>query len=152
MTKATRAVLRSAALTLTLLTACTAQPPGDHAAHYQRATPASAQTAHGHPPAPAAVPTLPPATMKQIAAEIGCPKPAIQVDADELRQAACETSRGRYTITTFATEKGKLTWLDNAQMYGGTYLIGKRWVVIADRDQLESLRAGLGGRIEEHHH
>ncbi|MGW3352803.1 hypothetical protein ACWDA3_56745 [Nonomuraea rubra] len=90
--------------------------------------------------------------MEQLAAATGCARPAMQVDAAELRQAVCQTSRGRYTLLTFTTDKGKRAWLDSAQMYGGTYLVGDRWVVVAEPALLERLREQLGGMVEAARH
>ncbi|GAA1018245.1 hypothetical protein Aple_034500 [Acrocarpospora pleiomorpha] len=91
----------------------------------------------------------PPASVEQLVSTIGCASSHIQIDADELRQGICETPQGRYTITTFVTEKGKRDWLDYAQMYGGIYLVGTRWAVIASPDLLETLRDRTGGQIED---
>ncbi|GII33452.1 hypothetical protein Pmi06nite_68940 [Planotetraspora mira] len=89
-----------------------------------------------------------PLSVEQLAAKSGCGSPNVQIDADELRQAICQTPRGRYIITSFATEKGKRDWLDDAQSYGGAYLVGNRWVVIASPDLLSSLHGQLGGQME----
>ncbi|WP_155354307.1 hypothetical protein [Acrocarpospora macrocephala] len=94
----------------------------------------------------------PPASVEQLVSTIGCASSHIQIDADELRQGICETPQGRYTITTFVTEKGKRDWLDYAQMYGGIYLVGTRWAVIASPDLLETLRGRTGGQIEDLSH
>ncbi|MFG1697128.1 hypothetical protein [Nonomuraea sp. NPDC049309] len=90
--------------------------------------------------------------MDEIGAGLGCPRPALQTDAAELRQAVCQTSRGRYTVLTFATDRGKRDWLDAAQMYGGTYLVGQRWVVVSTPALLDGLRQRLGGQIESPRH
>ncbi len=72
----------------------------------------------------------------------------MQVEADELRQGVCRTSKGQYSVTTFATEKGKQEWLDDALSYGGAYLIGTRWIVLGNTEEmLESFRATLGGSV-----
>ncbi|MBB6553234.1 hypothetical protein [Nonomuraea rubra] len=86
--------------------------------------------------------------MDQIAAALGCPRLAVQVDAAELRQAAGDTAGGRATLLPFATEEGERAWLDEAQTYGGTSLVGDRWVVVSAGTLLESLQRRLGGRIE----
>ncbi|MCW2879208.1 MAG: hypothetical protein JWQ95_3308 [Sphaerisporangium sp.] len=90
-----------------------------------------------------------PATVEEIAARTGCAEPHMQVDADELRQGVCKTSKGQYSVTTFATERGKQEWLDDALSYGGAYLIGTRWIVLGNtREMLESFRATLGGSVK----
>ncbi|WP_424531246.1 hypothetical protein ACOZ38_15035 [Sphaerisporangium viridialbum] len=89
-----------------------------------------------------------PATVEEIAARTGCAEPQMQVEADELRQGVCRTSKGQYSVTTFATEKGKQEWLDDALSYGGAYLIGTRWIVLGNTEEmLESFRATLGGSV-----
>ncbi|MEV4800234.1 hypothetical protein AB0K18_09470 [Nonomuraea sp. NPDC049421] len=97
---------------------------------------------------------LPRRSMKKLKTSAGCPKARLQIDADELKQAACQTKRGRYTIVTFTTDKGKRDWLDYAQAYGGTYLVGDRWTVVAEPALLEDLRKKVGGQMEtgaQHH-
>ncbi|GGS62174.1 hypothetical protein ACFFV7_00035 [Nonomuraea spiralis] len=137
-----------AALGLALLAGCaTATVPVQQAAHHHGAAPPAAAQA------PAAAPASRAASMEQLTALLGCPPRKLQVDAAELRQAACDSPQGRLTIVTFATDSGKRTWLDAAQAYGGSYLVGERWVVVAAAGPLERLRARLGGELEipQHH-
>ncbi|MFF7651368.1 hypothetical protein ACFZCY_16165 [Streptomyces sp. NPDC007983] len=91
-----------------------------------------------------------PAALTQIADAIGC-KATIVTEADELRQGACKSSKGdRYTMVTFATEKGQTDWLNTSKDYGGMYLVGARWSVTGQSSgSLEPLRAKLGGDIEQ---
>ncbi|MFI9591808.1 hypothetical protein [Nonomuraea sp. NPDC052265] len=134
-----------AALGLALLAGCATAPvPLRQAAHHHGAAPA---------PAPAVAPKLSGAGMEQLTTLLGCPGGKLQTDADELRQAACDTPQGRLTIVTFSTDKGKRDWLDIAQAYGGAYLVGDRWVVVAAAGVLEQLRGRLGGELEtpQHH-
>ncbi|MGI5267983.1 hypothetical protein ACQEUU_02390 [Nonomuraea sp. CA-218870] len=128
------------------LSACGASETGARppAAHHAHAAPAPA----GGPPAPAAAQ----ASVEQLGAALGCPRPSVQIDAEELRQAACQTSSNRATLVTFATGKGQRDWLDAAQPYGGSYLVGERWVVVSEPPVLESLRTRLGGVIESTRH
>ncbi|MFC4536131.1 hypothetical protein, partial [Sphaerisporangium dianthi] len=96
-----------------------------------------AQAASGAPP-----------TVEQIAVRTGCTAPRMQVDAKELRQGMCKTARGQYSVTTFASEKGKQEWLDDALSYGGAYLVGTRWIVLGNTpEMLEPFRATLGGTV-----
>ncbi|GGO87442.1 hypothetical protein [Wenjunlia tyrosinilytica] len=89
-----------------------------------------------------------PSSIEKIASTIGC-KADITVDAKELRQAACESRRTRYRMVTFATDTGQHAWLEEAQAYGGTYLVGKRWAITAQPTAtLDGLRHKLGGTIE----
>lgn len=126
----------------TLLTACSTPAAGE---------PAAAHHAHAAPPAAAARPATA-ASIDQLGAALGCPSPDVQIDADELRQAVCRTSAAHSVLVTFTTSKGQRDWLDAAQPYGGTYLVGERWVVVSDPAVLEGLRAKLGGDIESMQH
>ncbi|MET8866065.1 hypothetical protein ABZW11_24275 [Nonomuraea sp. NPDC004580] len=119
-----------------------------HQSHHQ------GHVAGGGVTQPAATVKLPRASMKKLKTSAGCPKARLQIDADELKQAACQTKQGRYTIVTFTTDKGKRDWLDYAQPYGGTYLVGDRWTVVSEPALLEGLRKKVGGQIEtgaQHH-
>ncbi|MFJ5726861.1 hypothetical protein [Streptomyces paradoxus] len=89
-----------------------------------------------------------PAKVEVIAGLTGC-KAKIRIDADELRQGLCHTKQADYLITTFPEEKLKETWLEEARVYGGKYLVGTRWVVSVKPALLESFRAKLGGTIRE---
>ncbi|MFH9237868.1 hypothetical protein ACH4KO_21455 [Streptomyces anulatus] len=95
-------------------------------------------------------PTPPPAatgTLEHLAKKAGC-DPNVQTDAAELRQANCTTDDGRYTLTTFATDRGQREWINEANDYGGSYLVGRRWVAVGDPDVVAALRGRLGGTVE----
>lgn len=96
----------------------------------------------------AAVEVVAPADVEVIANLTGC-KVTIRIEAKELREGACHTETGDYLITTFPEERYKLTWLDSAAMYGGTYLVGPRWAISAEPKLLEPLRAKVGGTIRQ---
>ncbi|MEU9083541.1 hypothetical protein [Streptomyces sp. NPDC048357] len=89
-------------------------------------------------------------SIEEIAAAIGCTA-EVSVEADELRQGGCETGAGGpYRIVTFAAEQGLRSWLTEARMYGGLYLVGDRWVVTAGtEDALAVVRGRLGGALEK---
>jgi len=89
-----------------------------------------------------------PAKVEVIAGLTGC-EVTIRTDADELREGVCRTARGDYLITTFPAEKYKLTWLDSAAVYGGKYLVGPQWAISAKPGMLESLRAEVGGTVQD---
>lgn len=89
-----------------------------------------------------------PAKVEVIAGLAGCTA-KIRTEADELREGVCHTAKGDFLITTFPEERLKETWLESARVYGGTYLVGMRWVVSAKPAMLEPLRAKLGGTIRE---
>ncbi len=115
------------------------------------ATTAHGAPAHQHPPQPPRDEPLPQAGADQLLRAIACTDPQVQVDAAELRQVICHAPAGRYTILTFTTQTGTRAWLDEAEPYGGTYLVGDRWTVIAAPDLLTDLRTQVGGHLEGHH-
>ncbi|MFI1399534.1 hypothetical protein [Streptomyces sp. NPDC020681] len=86
-------------------------------------------------------------TLEQIAAQAEC-KPNIQTDAKELRQANCTTGDGKYVLATFATDRGQREWINEANDYGGSYLVGRKWVAVGDEKVVTALRARLGGTVE----
>ncbi|MDH2388703.1 hypothetical protein QCN29_07865 [Streptomyces sp. HNM0663] len=86
-------------------------------------------------------------SLEQIAAQADC-EPNIQTDAAELRQANCTTGDGRYVLATFATDRGQREWINEAKNYGGTYLVGRKWVAVGDAEVLAALRGRLGGTVE----
>ncbi|MFD9371853.1 hypothetical protein ACFWA6_29740 [Streptomyces sp. NPDC060020] len=89
-------------------------------------------------------------SIEEIAAAIGCTA-EVSVEADELRQGGCQTEQGGpYRMVTFAAEQGLRSWLTEAKMYGGLYLVGDRWVVTAGtEDALAGARGRLGGALEK---
>ncbi|QYC42163.1 hypothetical protein Nocox_22795 [Nonomuraea coxensis DSM 45129] len=114
--------------------------------------PALTETAHPtrHHQHPSGDEPLPQADTAQLLRAVACTDPKTQVDATELRQITCHTPTGRYTILTFATQDGTRAWLDEAQPYGGTYLTGDRWTIVADPHLLTTLHTRLGGHLEGH--
>ncbi|MER5303415.1 hypothetical protein ABT039_28690 [Streptomyces lasiicapitis] len=90
-------------------------------------------------------------TLEQIAAKAEC-APDIQTDADELRQANCQNEDGRFVLATFATDRGERDWLNSAKDYGGTYLVGRKWVAVGDPAVVGALRGRLGGTVERASH
>ncbi|MEV5613009.1 hypothetical protein [Streptomyces sp. NPDC052225] len=86
-------------------------------------------------------------TLEQLAHRAGC-DPDVQTDAEELRQANCGSGRARYVLATFATDRGQAEWLDAADDYGGTYLIGRKWIAVGTDQVVTRLRGRLGGTVE----
>lgn len=86
-------------------------------------------------------------SLEQLAEKAEC-DPNVQTDAEELRQANCKTGYGRYILTTFATDRGLREWINEANDYGGSYLVGRKWVASGDAKVVESLRGKLGGTVE----
>lgn len=86
-------------------------------------------------------------SLEQLAEQAEC-DPNVQTDAEELRQANCKTGDGRYILTTFATDRGLREWINEANDYGGSYLVGRKWVASGDAKVVETLRGRLGGTVE----
>ncbi|MEU8955656.1 hypothetical protein AB0C93_15270 [Streptomyces sp. NPDC048518] len=85
-------------------------------------------------------------SLEQLAAEAHC-RADIQTDAAELRQATCENGARRYVLVTFTNARGQAEWLDEANDYGGTYLVGGRWVAVGGAADIAALRGRLGGTV-----
>ncbi|MFH9614498.1 hypothetical protein ACH4MM_12345 [Streptomyces pratensis] len=94
-----------------------------------------------------AVPPTASGTLEQLASKARC-EPNVQTDAEELRQARCTTDDGRYVLSTFATDRGQREWINEANDYGGSYLVGRKWVAVGDADVVMALRGRLGGTVE----
>ncbi|WLQ47929.1 hypothetical protein P8A21_10630 [Streptomyces poriferorum] len=86
-------------------------------------------------------------TLEELAAQAHC-EPKLQTEAQELRQANCATADGRYVLATFATDRGQREWINEANDYGGSYLVGRRWVAVSDAAVIAALRGRLGGTVE----
>lgn len=94
-----------------------------------------------------AVPPTASGTLEQLASKAHC-EPDVQTDAQELRRANCTTDDGRYVLATFATDRGQREWINEANDYGGSYLVGRKWVAVGDADVVAALRGRLGGTVE----
>ncbi|WP_225830951.1 hypothetical protein [Streptomyces sp. NK08204] len=100
-----------------------------------------------------AVPPTATGSLESLAAEARC-TPKMQTDTDEIRQALCRNGDGRFVLATFATDRGQREWLDDAEDYGGCYLVGRKWVAVGDDGTVRALRGRLGGDVErgaDHH-
>ncbi|MFE3327436.1 hypothetical protein [Streptomyces sp. NPDC059176] len=86
-------------------------------------------------------------TLEQLAAKADC-KPNISTNAKELRQANCATKDGKYVLATFATDRGQREWINEANDYGGSFLVGRKWVAVGDEKVVAALRGRLGGDVE----
>ncbi|MFF4658070.1 hypothetical protein [Streptomyces sp. NPDC001381] len=98
-----------------------------------------------------AAPSARPMTLEALGKAVGCetaPKEAGKTL--DFRQGVCASADADYVLLTFDTAQGQREWLDTAQMYGGVYLVGNRWVLSADpRTAMDRARTELGGTIEE---
>ncbi|MEU6540277.1 hypothetical protein [Streptomyces sp. NPDC047000] len=93
------------------------------------------------------VPVTATGSLESLAAEVKC-DPDIQTDADEIRQAVCKASAGKFVLATFATDRGQREWLNDAKDYGGYYLVGRKWVAVGSNGTVRTLRGTLGGDVE----
>ncbi|MFE1960968.1 hypothetical protein [Streptomyces sp. NPDC059479] len=121
-----------AALVLVLAAGCGANDGADHDSNDNKA-PDVPKTATG--------------SLEQLASQAEC-EPNIQTDAAELRQANCATGDGKYVLATFATDRGQREWINEAKDYGGSYLVGRKWVAVGDAKVVAALRGRLGGTVE----
>jgi hypothetical protein len=99
------------------------------------------------------VPATATGSLEDLAADVKC-KPDMQTDADEIRQAICTNTDGRFILATFATDRGQREWINDAKDYGGYYLVGRKWVAVGDNGVVTRLRGTLGGDVEigvDHH-
>jgi hypothetical protein len=87
-------------------------------------------------------------TVDQMAASVGCvPEPMVK--AADFRQVRCDAPDGKLVLLDFDTAEGQRAWLETAQLYGGVYLVGDRWLLSADTvEYMETLRGQFGGSIE----
>ncbi|MFB7458015.1 MULTISPECIES: hypothetical protein [unclassified Streptomyces] len=97
--------------------------------------------------AAAKVPPTATGSLESLAAEVKC-EPDMQTDADTIRQAICTNPTGKFVLATFATDRGQREWIDDAKDYGGSYLVGRKWVAVGDSGVVTALRATLGGDVE----
>ncbi|MFI5979484.1 hypothetical protein ACIBEA_01265 [Streptomyces sp. NPDC051555] len=137
-----RRVLAATALSLSLLCAACGAPTahGGSAAHEG----SSAPVVRAAPAAPAGSGSR---TIQELAAALGCTA-EVTVEADELREGACGAGKEGYRMATFTADAGQAAWLAESQAYGGTYLVGERWVVTAaSPEALAPAREHLGGTI-----
>ncbi|MER6425552.1 hypothetical protein [Streptomyces sp. NPDC001137] len=101
----------------------------------------------GNSDAAAKVPTAATGSLESLAAKVKC-KPDMQIDSDEVRQAICKTSDGKYVFATFATDRGQREWINGAKDYGGFYLVGRKWVAVGEDKVVKALQHTLGGAEE----
>ncbi|MYV57029.1 hypothetical protein [Streptomyces sp. SID3212] len=93
------------------------------------------------------VPKTATGSLEQLASKAKC-EPNISTDAAELRQANCATGDGKYVLATFATDRGQREWINEAKDYGGSYLVGRKWVVVGEAAVVATVRGRLGGEVE----
>ncbi|NDU77073.1 hypothetical protein GWI34_31300 [Actinomadura sp. DSM 109109] len=87
-----------------------------------------------------------PASLAELARQTDCSLTGKR-KVQDLEQGNCKTARGRYVLLSFTTDNGMNAWLEEAKPWGGTYLVGARWVAVSQQQTLEQLRTDLGGKI-----
>ncbi|MER5731543.1 hypothetical protein ABT084_24965 [Streptomyces sp. NPDC002138] len=128
----------AAGLSLALLCAACASHPTETRPHTGQA----AQRAAAASAPPGSL------TLQDLATALGCTA-EVTVDADELREGACGSGKDAYRMATFTADAGQTAWLAESQTYGGTYLVGARWVVTAaSAEALAPAQNRLGGSIQ----
>jgi len=90
------------------------------------------------------VPVTATGSLESLAAKVKC-TPDMQIDSDEVRQAICKTSAGKFVFATFATDRGQREWINDAKDYGGYYLVGRKWVAVGTDKVVKALQPTLGG-------
>ncbi|MFJ6082164.1 hypothetical protein ACIQI8_12235 [Streptomyces sp. NPDC092369] len=101
----------------------------------------------GESDAAAKVPVAATGSLESLAAKVKC-TPNMQIDSDEVRQAICKTSAGKFVFATFATDRGQREWINDAKDYGGFYLVGRKWVAVGEDKTVKALQGTLGGDEE----
>ncbi|WP_433324916.1 hypothetical protein [Spirillospora sp. CA-294931] len=87
-----------------------------------------------------------PASIEQLASKADC-KLSGKRASRELRQGVCQSGKGRFVMLDFTTDNHQRVWLEEAKPWGGSYLVGTRWVVVGTPKILEGLRPELGGKV-----
>jgi hypothetical protein len=89
-----------------------------------------------------------PPTVEKLASALKC-KVDIQKKVEDYRLGACKADKTQYTFVTFKDNRAKRGWLDFSKDYGGTYLVGSRWIVVTDApSKLGPIQAQHGGTVE----
>jgi hypothetical protein len=97
---------------------------------------------------PAPKPTKP-YTVEQLAATVGC-TPTFQGKTSDFRQAHCKVGKTDFLMLDFLTDDGAQAWYDTAIIYGGSYLVGERWILTSSsEDEMAKLQDELGGSIKQ---
>lgn len=97
---------------------------------------------------PAPKPTKP-YTVEELAAKVGCTA-SIQGTTADFRQANCKVGKTDFLMLDFVTAAGQDAWYEGAIPYGGSYLVGERWILTSSsEEEMVKLQDELGGAIEQ---
>lgn len=90
-----------------------------------------------------------PPTVEKLASALEC-KADIQKKVEDYRLGVCKSKKTPFTFVTFKDNRAKRGWLDFSKDYGGTYLVGSRWIVVTDSpSKLGPIQAKWGGTVEQ---
>ncbi|MFC4494309.1 hypothetical protein ACFPA8_09200 [Streptomyces ovatisporus] len=90
-----------------------------------------------------------PPSVEKLGSALEC-KVKVTKKVEDYRLGSCKKDKTLFTMVTFKDNRAKRGWLDFSKPYGGTYLVGSRWLVLADSDKkLIPVQAKFGGTIEE---
>lgn len=87
-----------------------------------------------------------PANLQELAEQTNCSLTGKR-KVEDMEQGNCKNDLGRYVLLSFTTDKNMNAWLTEAKPWGGTYLVGARWVVVSEEKTLQTIREDLGGKI-----
>ncbi|NLU75745.1 hypothetical protein HCC61_24350 [Streptomyces sp. HNM0575] len=89
-----------------------------------------------------------PPTVENLASALKC-KADIQKKVEDYRLGVCKVDKILYTFVTFKDNHAKRGWLDYSKDYGGTYLVGSRWIVVTEEpSELGPIQGKYGGTVE----
>jgi hypothetical protein len=90
-------------------------------------------------------------TIDELAKEIGCGKPKVQVKAADITSGYCDAGKQRYFLNTFPSLESMRAWAAEEQGWGSV-LVGNQWAIgVAPESLLPELQAKLGGTIQGEH-
>ncbi|HEV7629297.1 MAG TPA: hypothetical protein VGO89_22620 [Streptomyces sp.] len=91
-----------------------------------------------------------PPTVEKLAAALDCKSKITRGKVEDYRQGVCKIDKQLYTLVTFKDNKAKRDWLEFSKSYGGTYLVGSRWIIVGEPpSKLATVQGKYGGSIEE---
>lgn len=92
--------------------------------------------------------TAEPPTVEKLGSAVKC-KAEIRKKVEDYRLGDCKAKKTLFTFVTFKDNRAKRGWLDFSKDYGGTYLVGSRWIVVTDKaSSLGPIQAQYGGTVE----
>lgn len=91
-----------------------------------------------------------PPSVEKLASALGCKAKLTRGKVEDYRQGVCQIGKQKYTLVTFKDNEAKRGWLEFSKSYGGQYLVGSQWTIVANSpEKLGAVQAKYGGTIEE---